>query len=410
VIVPNKSICPLHLKYLGLMIYTGKFMELLIGQQDRVHKNPKSGWNKSPTKALYHDYADMISCAMNSHEDGQNDQFVNLAMLHTAIVLGLEKRGRSVSDSAIIWFSQIGRMTRGMGKAKSFGITDTGRSTSPEVAIVAPTSNLYNGYHYSTEVMSRLHGRVKNPREQFGRQIFVKSEDRGTPDECNGLGIFCLRLTMIELELHLRKGNKTNEFKNPPCLRIPCFENGRNFTVFFDDDKEKPNTYLSNIWKANRNGKRKEESTWLSENWPKLPYYRPGSFQHIDPVKWDALVGGEVGSELEDPLVCIWDECEQALYQETMIQGGHWSKAKAIYLDQGIVSKSFMNYVVGIRLLWQKTRFNFVLGMGNTNWKRLAPKLDQYLEMKEGWKEITIESTYHEKKRMMLFLFGEPVT
>ena len=145
----------------------------------------------------------------------------------------------------------------------------------------------------------------------------------------------------------------------------------------------------------------------MSANWSKLPYYRAASFQHIDSAKWDRLVGGDLGLESEDNhLVSLWDECPQAVSQEGFIQDQDWYKAKQIYLDHGIVSETFMNFVVELRLLWQKTKFNFLFNLGDSPWQGLAQKLDQYMEWRNGWDEITDQSNYLEKLKMMECLFG----
>jgi hypothetical protein len=385
-------------------------MELLIGPQERFDKVLRSGWNKSPTKALYHDYADMISIARNTHQNGQNDPFVDLERLHWEIVLALEKKGRTDSDRAIIWFSQISRMTREMGKAKSFEIADLGPNRLPEAAIVTPTRNLFNGYHYSKEQFLQFKDRTNNPPDQFGTQIFVKDGDNGTSLVGNSLGIFFLRLTMKAMELNLREGKKVGQFKHARALKISCFDNNQNFTLFFDDEKDRPHTYLKNLWKPKKHGEKKNKNTWLSTNWPNLPYYREGSFDHIDFDKWDKLVTGEVVmAEEEEHLVCLWDNCQNAVYQEALVNHGFWSEAKAFYLDQGIISNTFMNFVVNIRQLWQKNRINYVLGVGSTNWQSNAKNLDQYIDVKQGWSKITHESTDDEKKKMMKKLFGDQV-
>jgi hypothetical protein len=385
-------------------------MELLIGPPERLQNSKKSGWNKSPTKALYHDYADMINSARNSHDDGQNDSFVDLRMLHCAIILALQEKKRSDSDTAIIWHSQIGRMTRDMGKAKLFDIIDLGPSRLAEDVVVARPRNLYSGFHYSKEQLVKLQNCNKGYRDQFGSQILVNSANNGTKLDGNGLGIFFMRLTMKAMETHLLEGNPVETFKHSMALKIQCFDGGRNFTVFFDEGTDRPTTYIKNFWTAKKHGSRRTMDTWFSKNWTKLPYYREGSFDHIDADKWDKLVGGEVvvGQE-EDPLVCLYDTCEDAELQDFYIQECRWMQAKKLYLADGIVSNKFMTFVVEIRKLWQKTRIDYVLDVGTTYWESHAEKLDQYVEMKGRRAGINRDSTYVEKMAMMRGLFGNQV-
>jgi len=107
----------------------------------------------------------------------------------------------------------------------------------------------------------------------------------------------------------------------------------------------------------------------------------------VDRGKWDGMINSN-SSVNEGEIVPLWNTCEKAELQDLALaqMGVGWPNAVIMFIENGIVSRTFIKTLLMIRHLWQETKLKFLLQEGERSLQVLADLLYPYILKKgKGW-------------------------
>ena len=363
-------------------------MNHLVGSYNSKKEIAKnSGWTKSPTREFFFDILNLISNANDEFQKTNHlapvEMVFDVGYFMREIPKVMMSHASGNGKTPIIWKTTPTRMNRHLGQVALVDMRDT--FIPPTIAVSVNQQTPFHAFHLSADDVKQL--KTYSKKDNFGMYV-VASGGSST-----GLGIFCFRLLMFNLEEFLRNNKGSLKGYDPKALlkETRLGNNFLPFDVFFDDQNGVDNFFKNHILKVYfKNKNIKEKKCWVlndqifQKNVGFNVFFQDkrnawSDLLNATEEQWANTEAGCIPGENPENKMLIapfYNKGDDANVQEVCCLHGDWKGALEIFTKSGTITRPFVSRLIEARRVWQVVRKGYCM--------------DRNLTYEEAWKKVHV--------------------